>query len=199
METSSYWTISSMGKRELRQRLKQLGLELTAEWRAYASALIQQHLYTLLAELSPRRTAMYIPMRDEPDLIALMDELSKYSEIYVPRVIDEQTMAMYPYTGMQGLTSGTSLRIAQPEATAQCIAPSELDAVVVPAIAFDRAGYRLGRGAGYYDRYLAEVSAYTIGVTLGLMPIEELPRDAWDIPVDKVLDASLLEQKIFTT
>ena len=56
------------------------------------------------------------------------------------------------------------------------------------SLAFDREGYRLGRGKGYYDRYLSRCPhASRIGVTFALRPIACLPHDPWDLPVEAVL------------
>ena len=59
---------------------------------------------------------------------------------------------------------------------------------MVPALCFDKKGYRLGRGKGYYDRFLALCpQAYKIGVTIGMMSVEELPGDPWDLPMHEVI------------
>ncbi|MBN1872088.1 MAG: 5-formyltetrahydrofolate cyclo-ligase [Candidatus Omnitrophica bacterium] len=65
----------------------------------------------------------------------------------------------------------------------------EVDVMVVPALAFDKDGHRLGHGGGYYDRFLEKAPSkiYTVGLAFGFQVVEELPRHQTDIPVDKVL------------
>ena len=59
-----------------------------------------------------------------------------------------------------------------------------IDVIVVPALRIDRSGYRLGQGGGYYDRTLAGVSAFTIGlIHPDEISSEDLPREPWDIPL----------------
>ena len=74
---------------------------------------------------------------------------------------------------------------SQPVESASEIAFSELRAVLVPALAFDRTGYRLGRGAGYYDELFSRMppSVERIGVTPAALVVDELPRDPHDIPM----------------
>jgi 5-formyltetrahydrofolate cyclo-ligase len=58
---------------------------------------------------------------------------------------------------------------------------------VVPGIAFDRDGFRLGRGGGYYDRWLLGRTIRTVGLCRPERLVPELPRDPWDIPVQTVI------------
>ena len=61
---------------------------------------------------------------------------------------------------------------------------------VVPGAVFDREGYRIGYGGGYYDRYLAarrEIPFDTLALAYPFQLVEEIPRDDWDLPVGKVL------------
>ncbi|MBQ2851752.1 MAG: 5-formyltetrahydrofolate cyclo-ligase [Thermoguttaceae bacterium] len=66
------------------------------------------------------------------------------------------------------------------------LAPAAFDLVLVPGLAFDLDGGRLGRGAGFYDRFLATLPPKTrlVGVALDEQLVEKTPRDAFDLPVD---------------
>lgn len=64
----------------------------------------------------------------------------------------------------------------------------EIEAILVPAVAFDRRGYRVGYGGGYYDRFLpAAPQAAKIGVAFAAQIIGEVPVDAHDLPVDRIV------------
>ena len=65
----------------------------------------------------------------------------------------------------------------------------EVDLMVVPGIAFDKSGHRLGHGGGYYDRFLekAPPTVFTVGLAFSFQIVDELPRHDTDIPVDKVI------------
>jgi 5-formyltetrahydrofolate cyclo-ligase len=79
------------------------------------------------------------------------------------------------------------LNIPAPPDTAPIIAPEELDLVIVPALAYDSAGYRLGYGGGYYDRYLHDIPAFTVGLARERLIVGELPTEQHDIAVKCVV------------
>ena len=70
---------------------------------------------------------------------------------------------------------------------------SVIGAIVVPSLRIDQSGYRLGQGGGYYDRALAKISAWKIGlVYAGELNSEELPHEAHDIPLDAAASPSIV-------
>ncbi|MBR4976550.1 MAG: 5-formyltetrahydrofolate cyclo-ligase [Thermoguttaceae bacterium] len=77
---------------------------------------------------------------------------------------------------------------------ARLVPPASFDLVLVPGLAFDLDGGRLGRGAGFYDRFLASLSPKTrlIGVALDEQIVEKTPRDRFDLPVDALATPSQL-------
>lgn len=90
------------------------------------------------------------------------------------------------------LTSGAfGIREPLPNPT-RLVAPDAFDLVLVPGLAFDLNGGRLGRGAGFYDRFLATLPKTTrlIGVALDEQIVEKTPRDAFDLPVDALATPS---------
>ena len=79
------------------------------------------------------------------------------------------------------------LGIPAPPETAPIIQPEELELVIVPALAYDTSGYRLGYGGGYYDRFLYGIRAYTAGLARARLMKDDLPREPHDIPVKCVV------------
>lgn len=177
-----------MNKPALRKELRRLGRLLPREERAARSLSITSQLRVLLGELRPQRIALYMAMADEPDLSLLIDELTGHCEVYLPRVrsAEEIDFALYQGDG-NSLTRVGDFALLEPSGDLEPVAPSELDVIVVPAMAYDHRGYRLGRGRGYYDRYLGSTRAYTIGVTLDIAPEVSWEVDHWDVPMDAVL------------
>ena len=78
-------------------------------------------------------------------------------------------------------------------ASAPVIAPEKLDLVIVPALAYDLAGFRLGYGGGYYDRFLTGTQAFKAGLARERLIMDMLPRESHDIAVDSVIT----EEKIY--
>ena len=68
------------------------------------------------------------------------------------------------------------------------IAYKNIDLILVAGIAFDRDGYRLGYGLGYYDKFLAKLpKALKIGLCFDLQIVEKVPRESYDVPVDMIV------------
>jgi 5-formyltetrahydrofolate cyclo-ligase len=82
-----------------------------------------------------------------------------------------------------GELSESWYHLLEPLDSTQVIPPEALDFIVVPALAFDLDGYRLGRGGGYYDRFLLKTQGFTAGVTRERLLADVLPREAHDVPV----------------
>ena len=79
------------------------------------------------------------------------------------------------------------LGIPAPPETAPVILPTELDLIIVPALAYDKSGHRLGYGGGYYDRYLRDTPAFTIGLAREFLMKEKLPTQPHDIAVKCII------------
>jgi 5-formyltetrahydrofolate cyclo-ligase len=80
--------------------------------------------------------------------------------------------------------------IREPDpARCQEVGPAEIDATLVPGLAWDRRGTRLGRGAGYYDRMFARPDwrGFRCGIFFALQEMEEIPADPWDQPLQAVV------------
>lgn len=67
------------------------------------------------------------------------------------------------------------------------IDPQEIDLVIVPGVGFDKSGYRVGYGGGYYDRFLSKLpTVVTIAIAFDLQVIDKVPKEDFDIPVDYI-------------
>lgn len=108
--------------------------------------------------------------------------------------VDRDAFAPERFFRFDELTSG-AFGIWEPfPAPAKRVAADRFDVVLVPGLAFDLAGGRLGRGAGFYDRFLAAVSPKTrlVGVAFDEQIVEKTPCDAFDLPVDALATPSRL-------
>ncbi len=145
---------------------------------------ISNQIYKQLKELPVFNGAdtifLYMPLKDEPDLKVL---LSCGKKIALP-VCEESDMHFSLFTGK--LTSG-KYNIPIPIDDIE-ITPDSRTIILVPAIAFDKRGFRVGRGKGYYDRYLKKYpNAFTIGVTESTRVFDEISAENHDVPVKALL------------
>lgn len=72
------------------------------------------------------------------------------------------------------------------------VSPGQLDLIIVPAVVYDKKGYRIGYGGGYYDRFLSSLDKHiaTIGIAFDVQIIDKVPVQPFDIPVDMVITES---------
>lgn len=142
-------------------------------------------------ELSELETAhvvlLFYGVGKEPDTRELITELLRRGKtVALPRCLPARRMEARAVTGLDDLRPG-AYGIPEPVEVCPVIEREKIDLILAPNLCCDRLGYRLGHGAGYYDRYLAGYA----GVTVALCPEEwlqeELPRDEFDLPVRLML------------
>jgi len=141
--------------------------------------------------LNRARTVMvYAAVRGEVDLTPLVEGLLSQACIVAFPVINAERKSLTPVAiaSLRELQPG-AFGIPAPPPTALRLAPEELDGVVVPGLAFDRDGYRVGYGGGYYDRFLPTIraNAVRIGVVYHGLLRPTLPREPFDQQVDWVV------------
>jgi 5-formyltetrahydrofolate cyclo-ligase len=130
--------------------------------------------------------ALFAAMNDEVPTAVALDRWPQLGKrVVVPRV-EGDIMRFYDYSPEQMRTG--AFGILEPEGDNEC-RPEEIDLIIVPARAFTRAGERLGRGGGFYDKYMskAEFRASKVGIAFECQIFDSLPCDLHDIRVDHVV------------
>ena len=129
-----------------------------------------------------RVIGLYSALPDEIETAKVIDKWSKYKKIVLP-VVSETEMEFYEYK--DELCRG-AFGILEPKAT-NMVNPKDIDLLIIPGVAFDRAGNRLGRGKGYYDKYLVRTDAYMIGVAFSCQITPAIPCEKHDVKMDVVM------------
>ena len=88
------------------------------------------------------------------------------------------------------LQEGRFFGILEPGRDAPRLEPEDGGLIIVPALAFDRSGYRMGQGGGYYDRYLSVRRLYSVGIGRDCLLCDRVAREAHDEPVDCLVTES---------
>lgn len=131
---------------------------------------------------------LYIYMDFKNEVVTkqiIVDAHQKGKKVAIPKVQNDQIVFYYLEPNDKELKEGF-FGIREPEMTKPVKDKSGI--MVIPGIAFDEKGYRVGYGKGYYDRYLQENKvAQKISLVLELQMIEKVPYDAYDIPVDMII------------
>lgn len=128
---------------------------------------------------------LYHSLKDEVQTHAFIEKWSRRKKIILP-VVAGDVLELRAYTGPNDLSIG-SYGIAEP--TGELFTDyASIDLAVIPGVAFDLAGHRLGRGKGYYDKLLPFLpSALKIGLCFPFQLVEEVPAEPFDICMDIII------------
>lgn len=175
-------------KQALRASMQARRREQPAKEAAAASALAQRHLLNAPCWHKAHSIAAYAGVRGEVATDALLEAAWMQGK----RLLLPRCGAAPGHMDFVACTSPLDLRPARfgllepaPELPPEGADAPSPDLIIVPAVAFDRAGNRLGYGGGYYDRHLARAGAHTtiIGLVFSFQIIDHLPVEPWDCPV----------------
>ena len=176
-----------MEKRQARAILRSRITEIPHEQRAVASREIFAKVAALPAFRDAQVVALYAALPDEPQSREFIAEWYGRKRIVLPRV-EGEIMHFYDYSPEQ-IHSG-SFGIDEPQGELAC-PPEDIDFMIVPGVGFSLNGGRIGRGKGFYDRYLSQPGfrATTVGVCFKEQITDDLPADPHDKRVDSVIFA----------
>jgi 5-formyltetrahydrofolate cyclo-ligase len=107
-------------------------------------------------------------------------------KVVVPRVTKENRLLLSTIASMKHLVTGP-FGIMEPAENCPAVLPTDIDVFVVPGLAFDRQGHRLGWGQGYYDRLLQTVQVPLIGLAYSCQIVGLLPFTKYDIVMTTVI------------
>jgi 5-formyltetrahydrofolate cyclo-ligase len=130
---------------------------------------------------------LYSALPDEVPTQTLLDKLTAQGKtVLLPKVVSDEDMELRHYTGKADLQQG-AFGIMEPCGKVFTDYDS-IDVAIVPGMAFDQQGHRLGRGKGYYDRFLAKIpKVYKIGLCFSWQLVDEVPCDEHDIIMDEII------------
>lgn len=177
-----------MTKKELRQQIRTQKRRLSAAELAVMSEDICSKVLALASWQEAGTLLLYYPLPDEVDVrLLIKDAFESGKKVLLP-VVKGDELELRLYEGEASLKEG-AFGIMEP--TGPLFAPihyDEIELAIIPGMAFDSAGHRLGRGKGYYDRLLPNLrDAKLIGVCFPFQFLEEVPAEAHDISVCKVI------------
>ena len=176
-------------KRELRKRMLAARRTLTNEERAAHSAAITERLISLESLKQALTVFAYAAMEDEVQTEALIASLLDMGKrVAIPLVTGKRTMEAVLVPSMDALEYGAYHILTVREEQQKILPPQEIDCVLVPGVAFDMDGMRLGMGGGYYDSFLPKISrAIKIAVAYSCQIVEAIPRLSHDCGVDWIV------------
>jgi 5-formyltetrahydrofolate cyclo-ligase len=180
-------------KSVLRADLLRVRAALTAEQRAGAERAIAERALELEELAAARTVAAYVSIGSEPGTRALLEVLrGRRERVLLPVLLGDNDLDWAVYGGPEGLER-SARGLYEPAGPRLGVdAVTEADVVLLPGLAVDGRGMRLGRGGGSYDRVLGRLAAAGAGAALvvllyGHEVLERVPAEAHDRPVDAVV------------
>jgi len=177
-----------MGKEKLRLEAIARRRKISARDRTQSAEAIAAHVLALPIIARASRVAAYVSMPSEPGTApTIAGLLDRGIEVFVPISLEDGKLDWVAFSPEAALLS-TALGIAEPEGERLGVgALSSVDFVIVPALAVDVEGNRLGRGAGYFDRALADAKAPLCALLFAGEIADALPHEQHDVPVNMVV------------
>ncbi len=180
-------------KHALRTQVRRVRKELAPEEVRSASARIQRRVADLAAFKTARVVGCYVALPHEVQTAKLMEKAwASGKKVCVPARETQGGDYRMAWLERGEATARGSYRIPQP-AEFRPAPVRDIDLVIVPAVAFDRRGRRLGHGGGHYDRLLAGCRGLKVGLAFEVQIVDSIPTEHLDIPVDLVVT----EQRIY--
>ncbi|MDR0446804.1 MAG: 5-formyltetrahydrofolate cyclo-ligase [Oscillospiraceae bacterium] len=174
-------------KRELRRAISAAEAVLGAQYLSSSDEAIFRRLIALPEFIVAQSLLFYYSIGAEPDTHRAIEralELGK--RVYLPESLPGGVMNARALHDLSELVPARYGIPAPPE-TAEILPPEALDLIIVPAAAFDSTGRRLGRGGGYYDRYLPRATAPKIGLARDILILRRVPAESFDERVNGIV------------
>lgn len=175
-----------MKKDEIRRNIKARKTLLSDAEKLSAAERVFNLLEQTADFLLSDRILMYHSLPDELSTREFIHKWSSRKHFYLPRV-NGVNLEILPYDESQ-LALG-SFHIEEPTGS-DTSSIDDIEMIVVPAVAYDRKGNRVGRGKGYYDRLLVDSKARKVGVAYDFQVVDEIDADPHDVRVDVIITES---------
>lgn len=174
-------------KRALRATVRHLAEELPANYRENADAAIAAHLLAMPAYQEAGTVFCFVGTGWEIDTRAILSNaLASGKRLCVPLCTGPGIMELRQITSLEQLSPG-AYQLPEPPADAPAVPADEVDLAVLPCMSCNHLGHRLGRGGGYYDRFLSTYRSAAVLLCRERLIREEIPLEPHDLPIPWVL------------
>ena len=181
--------VLAANKKALRASIKQKRRALSIEYRQRASRKMQAELTRLPCYQAAEYIMLYMAMQDEvqlDELIAMV--LKDGKKAVIPLVTGAGLMEAVELSDMADLVPDKYGIKTVSEEKRRLIAPDKIDLIIVPGVAFDKAGHRLGMGGGFYDRFMLRASrAVRAALAYDCQLLVSVPAEVHDLTVDYII------------
>lgn len=175
-----------MDKRELRKQIRAAKKAVPFCEKLRRSESVMQQVEKLDCFAKADTVLLYWSMEDEVQTHDFVNRWYKTKTLLLP-CVEGDDLILRQYTGPECLKAGEQFGIGEP--TGPVFTDLQrVQLIIVPGVAFDRQGNRMGRGRGFYDRLLKSTpNAYKVGVAFDFQMFGTIPTETFDVPMDEVI------------
>ena len=172
-------------KKELRRKIKAIKKEYSYSQKREMSISLCTNIENLKAFQNSSTVMAYWSMEDEVSTHDFVKKWSKKKRIILP-VVNGDKLLLKEFHSFSEMKDGEQFAI--PEPIGEIFTETEkIEFIIVPGVAFDVNGNRMGRGKAYYDKLLVSLKAYKLGLCFPFQILENIPIDEYDVQMDAVI------------
>ena len=182
-------------KQALRKEMRAKRRNLCSQQRIISDTAICHQLSRLTESRPTQNLAVFSPFDGEPDIIPFCQQMIETGcKLALPVISDQRENAREFHVWQANtVVKRNRYNILEPQNSA-AIPVSDFDMLLIPLVAYDRRGNRLGMGAGYYDRHLQALrdlrTPLRVGVAYGFQEVDRINPNNWDIPMHMIVNES---------
>lgn len=174
-------------KAEIRRQMRSMRRALSGEEQKRAADGVYAQIMRMESYRSARTVMAYAAVRGELSLERVTEHIrASGRRLALPRCGENGEMDACLVTERRQLRQG-AYGIWEPDEGCPIVPPEEIDLMLIPGTAFDRAGGRIGQGGGYYDRYIIKTRAVRVGICHGFALVNRIPTEKHDVLMDAVV------------
>lgn len=175
-----------MDKKELRKQIRAAKKAVPFYEKCSRSAPIMRQVEELPQFQESQTILLYWSMEDEVQTHDFVNRWYKEKTLLLP-CVDGNDLRLRQYTGPECMKEGEQFGIGEPTGP-EYTTLDNVQMIIVPGVAFDRSGNRMGRGRGFYDRLLKSTPrAYKVGVAFNFQMVDHVPIEDFDVPMNAVI------------
>lgn len=179
-----------LNKKELRAQMKRQRTSLSAAERTEQNTAICQRVLQDAAFQQAKTVFCYCATAEELDTRPILEQaLADGKRLCLPRTRGKGMMDACEITDLAQLKPA-AYGILEPDASCAAIEPAQIDLCIVPCLAADTQGFRLGYGGGYYDRFLPRTAAMRMLLCADARVLEQIPKEPFDVSCDLMITES---------
>ena len=174
-------------KSEARRMVREIEKNLSDVYLLDSSRRITDKLLSLPEYMQAKSIFCYVGVGKEIDTKSILASvLANGKTLAVPRCLEKGIMEAYMISDFNDLEI-SPWGLLEPKTSCIQMSPDDIDLCIIPCLSCDKNGNRLGKGGGYYDRYLLRCQAPRICLCREKMLLDRVPTDKWDLPVGQVI------------